>query len=129
MLEIRDGTSNTFLVGERDTRCHSGTWVGNRNPGGNGNTGTNYTLGRISVPLNAPGLDDQCFDSFSSNHTGGANFLFGDGSVRFVNNNINFNNGGCWGAANPPVACTNLPGIGTYQRLGLRDDAQPVSDF
>ena len=33
---ITDGTSNTLMVGERDTFCGAGAWVGNRNPDGSG---------------------------------------------------------------------------------------------
>jgi prepilin-type N-terminal cleavage/methylation domain-containing protein/prepilin-type processing-associated H-X9-DG protein len=130
--DIRDGTSNTFLVGERDTRCESGAWVGNRNPSGLNPNGTGYTLGRTSVTLNNPNTGDgNCGEGFSSNHSGGANFLLGDGSVRFITDTINFNNNGCWAGADPTVACaaTSLTGIGVYQRLGHREDAQPVGDF
>jgi prepilin-type processing-associated H-X9-DG protein/prepilin-type N-terminal cleavage/methylation domain-containing protein len=43
---------------------------------------------------------------FKSRHSGGANFCFGDGSVRFIAQNIDMR---------------------TYQYLGCRDDGQPVS--
>jgi prepilin-type N-terminal cleavage/methylation domain-containing protein/prepilin-type processing-associated H-X9-DG protein len=43
---------------------------------------------------------------FKSNHSGGANFCFGDGSVRFIQQNIDMQ---------------------TYQYLGCRNDGQPVS--
>nr|WP_261339970.1 DUF1559 domain-containing protein [Zavarzinella formosa] len=129
MASISDGTSNTFLVGERTTKCGAGTWVGNRNPAGNGNVGTNYTLGRISVALNSPIITPGgCDEGFSSLHTGGANFLYADGSVRFIRDSISFNNGNCWSGADPTVTCadTDYPGVGTYQRLGTRNDAQVV---
>jgi len=43
---------------------------------------------------------------FKSNHTGGVNFCFGDGSVRFIQQNIDMR---------------------TYQYLGCRDDGQVVT--
>src|SRR5262249_11056084 len=43
---------------------------------------------------------------FKSNHTGGVNFVFADGSVHFVNQGIDMR---------------------TYQYLGCRDDGQPVT--
>jgi prepilin-type processing-associated H-X9-DG protein len=45
---------------------------------------------------------------FKSNHTGGAHFLFCDGTVRFLSENINTQ---------------------TYQRLGGRKDGQVVGEF
>ena len=131
LTTIPDGTSNTLLVGERTTRCGAGTWVGNRNPAGNGVVGTNYTLGRVSVPLNSPLIGNGgCDEGFGSRHTGGANFLAGDGSVRFLRDSIGFNNGNCWAGADPTVACTetDYPGVGVYQRLGTRNAGQPVSN-
>ena len=43
---------------------------------------------------------------FKSNHTNGANFVFADGSVRFLAQSIDHR---------------------TYQLLGARDDGQPVN--
>ena len=40
MQDITDGTSNTIMLGERDTQiCNSATWVGVRNPPGTGTAG------------------------------------------------------------------------------------------
>lgn len=127
--EITDGTAFTFLVGERDyRRCKGGAWVGNRNPGGNGNVGTPYTLGRASVRLNHPNVSNRCEEGFSSEHPAGANFLFADGAVHFIADTINFNNNGCWGGNSPGVGC-NRRVVGTYQRLAIRNDGEVVNDF
>ena len=38
--DITDGSSNTIMLGERDTQiCNSATWVGVRNPPGDRNGG------------------------------------------------------------------------------------------
>ncbi len=68
----------------------------------------------------APGNGDQMAESFSSHHTGGVNFVFGDGSVRFVSQNIDY--------------ITNGPSNGSaadsaYEYLLHREDGQVVANF
>jgi prepilin-type N-terminal cleavage/methylation domain-containing protein/prepilin-type processing-associated H-X9-DG protein len=96
MSEVSDGLSNTFLVGEASVSQNVGPGMTNHGAfpvwvGGNDN-GTCigwYTAG------NALRLADDVFKlnlktsdvsnaSFGSRHTQGANFVLGDGSVRFV---------------------------------------------
>ncbi len=137
--DIKDGPSNTFMVGERDERCGAGTWIGSRNPEGGGQRGNDYILGRISVPLNYPDNSDgnSCSDGFSSAHQGGGHFLFCDGSVRFISENINFRNitdtSVGWrdtGANNNIMKNqTWYNQMGIYQRLGIRRDNVPVGSY
>ena len=127
MQRIEDGTSKTFLLGERDLRCQSGTWIGVRNPPGAGMYGSHMLIGRVSVRLNYPlnGAHNTCTEGFSSDHVGGAYFAMSDGSLRFVSEGIDFNNQGLdlvSGAGFP------IPGLGVYQRLGVRDDGLPIDE-
>ncbi len=117
--KIVDGTSKTFLLGERDFRCKAGTWIGSRNPPGAGMYGSYMLIARTSIRFNFPltGAHNTCTEGFSSAHVGGGNFAFCDGSVHFVSFDIDFNNGR-GGFPNP--------GIGVYQRLGSRNDQLPV---
>ncbi|MFO0930286.1 MAG: DUF1559 domain-containing protein [Gemmataceae bacterium] len=112
MAAIRDGLSNTIMIGEGlpAHNDHLGDWW-QYNGGGAAHAAT-------TVPINAPSNGTQCDGppkysrrnwhmgwGFKSNHTGGANFVFGDGSVRFLSQTIDHK---------------------TYNLLGCRNDGQPV---
>lgn len=107
---ITDGTSNTILVGEavpdaRDNITRENPdlnfgrkdhwFVGGDDPDNWAGTDWSEFLGSTGVPINMPRVlpGDPAFAGyeigFSSRHTGGANFLMGDGSVRFIRDSIN----------------------------------------
>lgn len=127
--DITDGTSNTFLVGERALvenaaqRSIGAIWVGF----------TCGTAGSFSFhvwnPINTrfPGTADaancQSGDSanqvrfvVSSMHEGGAHLCMADGAVKFFNENIESN----------PAGNTNS-GNFLFQNLFNRDDGNPVT--
>lgn len=78
---ILDGTTNTYMIGERLTRVNLGwysTWVGMV---AEGEEAFQRILGSADHVPNDPAAH---FDDFSSHHPGGAQFCLGDGSVRFI---------------------------------------------
>jgi prepilin-type N-terminal cleavage/methylation domain-containing protein len=86
--DITDGASNTLLAGERG--ISSDLNFGWSLCGAGDGTGSGDYLMNSALGL-GPGLPDGSHNQhYWSYHTGGALFLLGDGSVRFISNNINF---------------------------------------
>ncbi len=88
--DFTDGLSNTFFVGERASISKingldfggQGYWAGV--------VGDNLDVNascEIYFPVNKKGAG--YYYAFSSHHVGGAHFLLGDGTVRFIGENIN----------------------------------------
>lgn len=118
---VTDGTSNTIHMGEILPTCndHSsgGFWANNGS--GNYHSSTIVPINDFTTCTWASGSQIRfpaCTNwnnwniswGFRSNHAGGAHFLFVDGSVHFLNQNIDVN---------------------TYQRLGGRADGLNVGDY
>jgi prepilin-type N-terminal cleavage/methylation domain-containing protein/prepilin-type processing-associated H-X9-DG protein len=116
--DVTDGTSNTFLIGERQELNDAFNWPG---PGKLG-AGTNVT-GDVNRKLNHATNTN----GFSSLHPGGANFAMCDGSVAFISETISYDDQGVSPTANNNNGFNNKKDkMGAYNLLGVIDDGIPV---
>jgi prepilin-type N-terminal cleavage/methylation domain-containing protein/prepilin-type processing-associated H-X9-DG protein len=118
LTDVTDGTSNTFMVGEdifdRDAATRS--W----SPPSSAYWGEGYSWAMTvdatltcAIPPNAmkngariPWSSWGDFHGFKSQHSGGAQFVFADGSVHFISNSI---------------------ALGTYRSLATYNGGEPVT--
>jgi prepilin-type N-terminal cleavage/methylation domain-containing protein len=119
--DMTDGTSNTIMVGEILPACNdhrSGWW--DYNGMGNAHASTSVpinTMTTCQAPYKRPTAEYPGCEAmsnwnlswgFRSGHVGGAQFLMGDGAVRFISQNIDYR---------------------TYQNLGVRNDGRVIGEF
>src|SRR5262249_2215179 len=107
---IIDGSSNTILVGERDFVRNIGAIWGVRSSVTSGSFEGRPGSGLNPLnPANPPnsGTGNSQRLAFNSLHGQGCNFLFGDGSVHFINNAISADPTDVW--TNFPANKTNFP--------------------
>ncbi len=97
--DVTDGTTNALMVGERATYFSGNTvdcythWVGvcEGNMDASGYKGALEVGGSTGYHINTVASVNWMYRSwFSSLHRGGSHFVLGDGSVRFVSENIDF---------------------------------------
>ena len=133
MAQIKDGTSSTMFVGERDHsnnvgavwpgRARSTAAVGFRSTWRinlNGYTGTQWYDGG--------GFNCQRY-ALASEHPGGVNVLFCDGSVHFLSETIEAVNCACCGDPGNLVDAFYPTNDAVYQRLFNRKDGKQVGEF
>jgi len=132
IADITDGASNTVMVGERayrfdDLNVGAGNALGFSStvntPGGSAGI---KAAGLAAYGISYDGINWSANNrvhqtrGFSSNHVGGAHFVFGDGAVRMISENIDYKKISV--AVNPYVTTT-------FARLVARNDGQPIGEY
>ena len=125
--KITDGSSNTMMVAETKYQSvpagaspQEPSWAGTTRAGGGSGGGGHCCTSTVTSGAAVEGINSYSYNpangfdvvpvmrAFGSFHPGGCNIAFADGSVHFINENVDIN---------------------TYRNLGARDDGQVLGDF
>lgn len=98
--DILDGSSTTFVVGERSFRFAEATWTGAVTGSAHGPTAvsplpfveshpSNFVLSHTGETYLGPGYPEET-NHFSAIHLGGGNFGFADGHVSYLSRNTSY---------------------------------------
>ncbi|MEW4451647.1 DUF1559 domain-containing protein [Bremerella sp. JC817] len=123
--EVTDGLSNTIMVGERRSpeAGYASLWMGERTKqSGDGIVNTDAIQGYGSYRIGdgeSVTAGKKPDTAFSSMHPGGVQFVFGDGSVHFLSENIDW----------LPFSATLKEQFGTFNKLCAMSDGQAIEEF
>ena len=110
LLDLKDGTSQVMVAGEKKLNIQANGFQGDDNEGYS--SGWDHDVVRRTDQAPLPDDNTGGGGRFGSSHTGGFNAAIGDGSVRFIRFNIE--------------CCGNTS---TFWRLGHRNDGGVLGDY
>ncbi|WP_299460804.1 DUF1559 domain-containing protein, partial [uncultured Gimesia sp.] len=131
LRDFTDGSSNVILAGERAyslnsikafagalyaARDFNATGPAISSDGSSSNQGLISIFGGGAAAINANASSGQGRIAFSSPHVGGAHFLFGDGRIQFISENIHHN-------------AATIPADSTFEYLIGINDGNVVGEF
>ncbi len=121
--QLTDGLSNTLAIGERDSTRYAAVWCGVEAWNQCTTQGVSMVVGSAFYSINTPATSYAYTcqgggsTGFGSLHVNGANFVFCDGSTRFISDSIE--------SITPEIGKPSL-GIGTFQRLARYNDGEAI---